>query len=105
LSLVHSAPPSTYPFPYATLFRSDAGSTTELHEQPGVAIAQREQPLGGRVVASEAAGEHVHLPADFEQAREPRAKRHLGAEAPAQDRKSTRLNSSHVKISYAVFCL
>src|SRR5690606_41934773 len=28
----------------------------------------------------------------------------LGAE-PLQDRKSTRLNSSHVKISYAVFCL
>src|SRR5690349_23994004 len=25
--------------------------------------------------------------------------------APAQDRKSTRLNSSHVEISYAVFCL
>src|SRR5690606_40696699 len=29
----------------------------------------------------------------------------LRAEAPFQDRKSTRLNSSHVKISYAVFCL
>src|SRR5690606_41592324 len=30
----------------------------------------------------------------------------LGADAPpGQDRKSTRLNSSHVKISYAVFCL
>src|SRR5690606_41474786 len=27
------------------------------------------------------------------------------AHAPAADRKSTRLNSSHVKISYAVFCL
>src|SRR5690606_41859603 len=27
------------------------------------------------------------------------------AGAPAADRKSTRLNSSHVKISYAVFCL
>src|SRR5690606_39485738 len=26
-------------------------------------------------------------------------------EQPAEDRKSTRLNSSHVKISYAVFCL
>src|SRR5690606_40812241 len=26
-------------------------------------------------------------------------------EVPLQDRKSTRLNSSHVKISYAVFCL
>src|SRR5690606_41229049 len=28
-----------------------------------------------------------------------------GIEQPAQDRKSTRLNSSHVKNSYAVFCL
>src|SRR5215208_7545476 len=28
-----------------------------------------------------------------------------GAPAPAADRKSTRLNSSHVAISYAVFCL
>src|SRR5690606_41689655 len=28
-----------------------------------------------------------------------------GADAGQQDRKSTRLNSSHVKISYAVFCL
>src|SRR5690606_40840934 len=30
---------------------------------------------------------------------------HRGAHAAAADRKSTRLNSSHVKISYAVFCL
>src|SRR5690606_41612263 len=34
---------------------------------------------------------------------------HVGAPGPAgmmrRDRKSTRLNSSHVKISYAVFCL
>src|SRR5437870_8230682 len=28
-----------------------------------------------------------------------------GAEVPGRDRKSTRLNSSHVAISYAVFCL
>src|SRR5215475_15115532 len=34
-------------------------------------------------------------------ARRPGAGNHRGAE----DRKSTRLNSSHVKISYAVFCL
>src|SRR6266511_6484740 len=27
------------------------------------------------------------------------------AQRPVEDRKSTRLNSSHVKISYAVFCL
>src|SRR5690606_8915946 len=30
---------------------------------------------------------------------------HARARTPTQDRKSTRLNSSHVKISYAVFCL
>src|SRR3712207_7852582 len=29
----------------------------------------------------------------------------IGDEADAQDRKSTRLNSSHANISYAVFCL
>src|SRR3989442_10863144 len=29
----------------------------------------------------------------------------LGVAQPALDRKSTRLNSSHVRISYAVFCL
>src|SRR5690606_41496638 len=31
--------------------------------------------------------------------------RRLGCRRGARDRKSTRLNSSHVKISYAVFCL
>src|SRR5690606_40364148 len=30
---------------------------------------------------------------------------HMRHPVPPQDRKSTRLNSSHVKISYAVFCL
>src|SRR5690606_41953070 len=34
-----------------------------------------------------------------------RRQRHQDAGAGAADRKSTRLNSSHVKISYAVFCL
>src|SRR5690606_40112029 len=33
------------------------------------------------------------------------ARRREGASEPGADRKSTRLNSSHVKISYAVFCL
>src|SRR5690606_40869747 len=33
------------------------------------------------------------------------AERHQDANAAELDRKSTRLNSSHVKISYAVFCL
>src|SRR5690606_39515284 len=40
-----------------------------------------------------------HRPASF------RTVRRTGARGDARDRKSTRLNSSHVKISYAVFCL
>src|SRR2546421_7069149 len=47
--------------------------------------------------------------ADPELATEPQAARDLGhrlrAAAGVQDRKSTRLNSSHDQISYAVFCL
>src|SRR5256885_5324518 len=31
--------------------------------------------------------------------------RHMGVHSPKRDRKSTRLNSSHLVISYAVFCL
>src|SRR5690606_41050202 len=34
-----------------------------------------------------------------------RRRQHAGLGTSARDRKSTRLNSSHVKISYAVFCL
>src|SRR5207302_3569460 len=37
--------------------------------------------------------------------RGPRPPPHASAPRPPPDRKSTRLNSSHVKISYAVFCL
>src|SRR3989442_6375089 len=53
--------------------------------------------------------DHVHregLESDL--ARRPRRRdpgAHQGASALARDRKSTRLNSSHVRISYAVFCL
>src|SRR5439155_17658869 len=43
---------------------------------------------------------------DHDRRREADAKDHRGAGARVhQDRKSTRLNSSHVAISYAVFCL
>src|SRR5690606_42091531 len=42
---------------------------------------------------------HLHAQAGV------RRQRFRHAHASEQDRKSTRLNSSHVKISYAVFCL
>src|SRR5699024_11795530 len=44
-------------------------------------------------------------PSGHDSARAPRRHRVSAASAPARDRKSTRLNSSHVSISYAVFCL
>src|SRR5690606_7401229 len=49
-----------------------------------------------------AEGEHLWV-LDADMIPDPRAVEHL--KAIVRDRKSTRLNSSHVKISYAVFCL
>src|SRR3712207_8913167 len=76
-------PPRSTPFPSPTLSRSPQA----LHE-PAPAH------LGGRGVA-----EHVR------EGRPPRHRRAVLHAGHARDRKSTRLNSSHANISYAVFCL
>src|SRR3712207_8452852 len=75
-------PPRSTLFPYTTLFRSDHDHV----ELPGgVELGLRErQPAG------------LHLGGLGAAAGEP---------ADQLDRKSTRLNSSHANISYAVFCL
>src|SRR3712207_7743408 len=81
-------PPRSTLFPYTTLFRS--GFTTEQ-----VAIASATDPLlMGRLEPCDASRGQFALWL----ARAIRA----GAD---EDRKSTRLNSSHANISYAVFCL
>src|SRR5690606_42096227 len=88
-----SRPPRPTLFPYTTLFRS----------QQVRALADRLEHLGGVVDVGE---EHLDAEALGELVRE--AERHLvgvTCDHEATDRKSTRLNSSHVKISYAVFCL
>src|SRR2546421_7176787 len=73
-------PPRSTLFPYTTLFRSKAAS-------------ERERTLIKFLLCS---GFRSHK----------RGRRHCGSPpAPAEDRKSTRLNSSHDQISYAVFCL
>src|SRR2546426_1476221 len=76
-------PPRSTLFPYTTLFRSLASS-----ENRRLAALSLERSGTGRRTAS---------------ARELEASRRCCA-APG-DRKSTRLNSSHLVISYAVFCL
>src|SRR5690606_40946795 len=83
-------PPGPTLFPYTTLFRS-------LH---------RDRPERGCGVI-ERSGAEIDRSRRHAQHREQRGqpdRRLLGAHMP-QDRKSTRLNSSHVKSSYAVFCL
>src|SRR5690606_39931900 len=76
--------------------------TTRDTELGGVRL-----PKGSRVVlrynSANRDQAHFHQAETFDITRKP--SRHLSFGLGTQDRKSTRLNSSHVKISYAVFCL
>src|SRR2546430_4088493 len=74
-------PPRSTLFPYTTLFRSRPIDAREA-EPPVRDVMAVPIPLVG--------------PGEYE---------HAGAPARERDRKSTRLNSSHSQISYAVFCL
>src|SRR2546430_2959430 len=82
-------PPRSTLFPYTTLFRSDAD---ERHIEPGRLPDVRQQHEG-RDLAETGGAEGI-----------PRLV-HPTAWTRDGDRKSTRLNSSHSQISYAVFCL
>src|SRR5690606_42086491 len=86
-------PPTPPLFPYTTLFRSQRteGAVEELGQVVSGDVLD-DVPAGADGAA---VGEHGGHP-DDEVAQ--------GA-VGLLDRKSTRLNSSHVKISYAVFCL
>src|SRR5690242_21593887 len=97
-------PPISTLFPYTTLFRSIEGRFLELLVYSSG--AKRVLELGtysGYSALSMAAG----LPpggqidtCELDESRAAVARRYI-----EQDRKSTRLNSSHMSISYAVFCL
>src|SRR5436853_4023923 len=90
-------PPRSTLFPYTTLFRS-----------MGLAHDQRveREPEEGYVNPEAQGAEYHPLEGGKDRERnvsedhDPQARRHGG-----RDRKSTRLNSSHLGISYAVFCL
>src|SRR3712207_6914303 len=79
-------PPRSTLFPYTTLFRSRSPAGDE--HGVGRVVAG---PLHGLVIALTGVGHDVPL-------RRLQDRRDV-------DRKSTRLNSSHANISYAVFCL
>src|SRR5690349_22012947 len=83
-------PPKSTLFPYTTLFRSEIEHGGALIHTPFFGNVFRELTGGTSIIVFSddrlPAGEPLTVPL-------------------WQDRKSTRLNSSHVEISYAVFCL
>src|SRR3712207_7424796 len=85
-------PPRSTLFPYTTLFRSPHPAVLGhvALDELGVGLGEVE----GRAVGLGEAGEDEDQETD-----------QLGQDEPDLDRKSTRLNSSHANISYAVFCL
>src|SRR2546427_4957969 len=94
-------PPRSTLFPYTTLFRSIMleQALVTAAEQPRRDAPENLEELAEEVDdLHELGGEALQPPknAQFYHAPEP---------APRADRKSTRLNSSHSQISYAVFCL
>src|SRR5258708_21088028 len=89
-------PPRSTLFPYTTLFRSGDGRVPG-GAVPGAALRPGED---GRGVPA-----HVDPVLPRPGADHVAAARGRGVPAAPRDRKSTRLNSSHQIISYAVFCL
>src|SRR3712207_7039259 len=92
-------PPRSTLFPYTTLFRSEplphlrgeAGQRVRAHE---ASVATRRDATDS-LAPCETQGHAERHPAS----------RHATPSVTPRDRKSTRLNSSHANISYAVFCL
>src|SRR5690349_22378757 len=90
-------------FPYTTLFRSGRGDG-RASALPAVYLVA-DPACSAALPASQAASLPRHaLVAAAWHARQPELLRRGAGHLP-EDRKSTRLNSSHVEISYAVFCL
>src|SRR5206468_4490387 len=104
LRVTGRAPPRSTLFPYTTLFRSaapggDGGESLHVEEPGGKGRCARIGPAGRGDAghAGEAGRSGIRI-------RELRGGL-IRDVAEGRDRKSTRLNSSHDQISYAVFCL
>src|SRR5256885_5648377 len=88
-------PPRSTLFPYTTLFRSRRGHSSDLpRHRPARKRSRFRLPFRAGQAVSRGIGREA----------DPETEGGLPA-AGIEDRKSTRLNSSHLVISYAVFCL
>src|SRR3989454_8730083 len=97
--LIIRRPPRSTLFPYTTLFRSrtrDSGTspTSRARRRSSPRPRPNREPTRSRTTASRSTSPGSTTP---------RTKTAFASSA--RDRKSTRLNSSHLVISYAVFCL
>src|SRR2546427_6184065 len=88
-------PPRSPLFPYTTLFRSSGRSVANLTADLVLLLVQH-MLLAARDMTAVLAGHKAFFLADLVV---------LLVQRSRLDRKSTRLNSSHSQISYAVFCL
>src|SRR3989442_3671738 len=86
-------PPRSTLFPYTTLFRS-AVTTQGNDDLRGLVDHELRVPVTAPLLTPVLTVIPLQLLAY-----------HIAARRGCEDRKSTRLNSSHVRISYAVFCL
>src|SRR3712207_7238328 len=94
-------PPRSTLFPYTTLFRSHADERA-VDPEPLGGLGELDR-LQQRVLRRPRLRAAHRLPVAEREEADPRH-RHDGIPRD-RDRKSTRLNSSHANISYAVFCL
>src|SRR5688500_19903899 len=94
-SVIHTLfPPRNTLFPYTTLFRS-------LEQRQVAKLVHVDQPTESKTPVEKLPSREAGLL----QEPAPGNRRVTRPERLAEDRKSTRLNSSHLVISYAVFCL
>src|SRR5205814_4274603 len=103
LLLLLPPPPISPLFPYTTLLRSAVGHLVLVRERPlrhHVGILPEFQAAGDE--RRMRVGRNL-LHATVRRVDQQTVTRHIAADIA--DRKSTRLNSSHLGISYAVFCL
>src|SRR5262245_62582318 len=95
-------PPISTLFPYTTLFRS-RDTRLQASDHPEEVVAVRVEVVSGR---ERHRHEHLQVEAEEHELRRQNAGDDVGLRIHDDaDRKSTRLNSSHLGISYAVFCL
>src|SRR5689334_24713514 len=88
-------PPRSTLFPYTTLFRSIRRND----------LVDETDTIGLLSVDHFSGQNELQGPAFADQPRQPLGSAAAWNESKFEDRKSTRLNSSHSSISYAVFCL